>query len=170
MKFRNKNAYLAIAMLVVIIASMLTSTFIAFAGDGEATEAPSTNTTVGNGDATISYAELSDVKAEAEPYNDSKAGFYFNHYGEKTKSEFAFYFRVKESVIKDSFNNYSSFEKGCVVQALYREKNEALKEDEGWNAVMGEYITSSQKTDSSNNEEYIASSFPFSSKGRHYTP
>lgn len=156
MKFTNKKAYLAIVMLVVMIASLLTSTFTALADDGETTEAPSTTTTsADNGNATISYAGLSDVKAEAEPYNNDKAGFYFNHYGEKTKSEFAFYFRVKESVVKNSFKDYSSFEKGCVVQALYREKNEALKEDERWTAVMGEYITSSQKTDSSDNEEYI---------------
>ncbi len=151
MKLRNKNAYLAIMMLVVLIASFVTSVITVVAEDSESTAAPSTST----GDATISYAGLSQVKAEAEPYNQNKVGLYFNHQGEKTNSEFAFYFRVKESVVKDSFADYSSFAKGCVVQALYREKKEGLADDAEWKAVMGEYISSSQKTDSATNEEYI---------------
>lgn len=153
MKFKNKNAYLTIIMLVVMIASLLTSVFTIFAEESEstATVAPSTST----GDVTISYAGLSAVKAEAEPYNQDKVGLYFNHQGEKTESEFAFYFRVKESVVKNAFADYSSFSKGCVIQALYREKSEEIADDAGWKAVMGEYISSSQQTDSANNEEYI---------------
>lgn len=149
MKFKKNNIYLAITMLVVILVSSLISTFTVMADETDGTDDKNTN----NSKATIKFSELSDVKVEAEPYNSGNTSMFFQQYGEDKKSEFAFYFRVKEEVVKNSFAEYSSFEKGCVIEALYREKTEGAAEDANWKPVVGQVIATSQKTAS--NEKYI---------------
>lgn len=141
--------YLTILMIAMTVITAIIPTYA-----DESTAVPETENVVIPGGVQIKYESLSSDKVEAEPYNQTNAGIYFNKYGEKKKVDYCFFVRVDEDRIAELYSKeaYADFNKKAVVEFLYREKGVNEAAEAGWTAGAAEIVSLTKKTDETNKE------------------